>query len=423
MDGKIMPAPLDSLRFAPEHTLIDSLSERFGLDVLIDHFIESGSVRSSYDAVLASQLRLTRLLAPRLLGLLDDVRGRLAFDEPLELFVAQDASVNAGAMHRLTPNEPHVLTLTSALVERMSDDELRFVLGHEIGHLTYRHYRARLAVPAFGVDDHDETKAPPLLVRRMESWDRMAELSADRAGLIVADGRLDIAVSAFFKIQSGLGPEHLRFDVSAFLDQLVTLQTLERRELLAQFSHPATPIRVRALQLFQQARDSGRDLAGVDKEVESLARLMDYAPSQPIEVNARDLLLSGGLLLAHADVEAMNDAEWTTLMHLLLPLSSDPEAEVARFTSTSQAEQVLDTSCAWLRLNAGEERYDLFRGLAHITCTDGKVSDDERQRLYGIADKLDIPRRAADEMLYEVLADHLQTQTMRGLPPPRLLKG
>jgi uncharacterized tellurite resistance protein B-like protein len=417
-----MNAPLDALRFGPERDLIDSLSERFGLDVLIDHFIESGSVRSSYDAVLASQLRLTRLLAPRLLGLLDDVCGRLAFTEPLELFVAQDASVNAGAMHRLTPTEPHVLTLTSALVERMSDDELRFVLGHEIGHLTYRHYRARLAVPAFGEDDQGQSKAPPLLVRRLESWDRMAELSADRAGLLVADGRLDVAVSAFFKIQSGLGPEHLRFDVSAFLDQLATLQNLERRELLAQFSHPATPIRVRALQLFQLARDAGLGMDGVDPAVESLAHLMDYAPSQPIEIHAHTLLLTGGLLLGHADVDTMEEAEWTTLMHLLLPLSADPEADVTRVRSTEEAEAALDSSAAWLRENAGEERYDLFRGLAHIACTDGKVHPDERARLYAIADKLDIPRRAADEMLYEVLADHLQTQTMRGLPPPRLTR-
>ena len=62
---------LDPIRFGPERTLIDDLFQRFGLDVLIDHFVESGGARSIYDAVLASELRLTRMIAPRLIDLLD----------------------------------------------------------------------------------------------------------------------------------------------------------------------------------------------------------------------------------------------------------------------------------------------------------------------------------------------------------------
>ena len=244
-----MSSVLDPIRFGPERDLIGSLFDRFGLDVVIDHFVESGGVRSMYDAVLASELRLTRMIAPRLMDLLDAAREKLAFDEPLEMFVGQNPQVNAAAMHRMSGDEPHVLSLTSALVERMTDAELSFVLGHELGHLAYRHYRARLADAAFGRSAGGESKAPPLLLRRLESWDRMAEISADRAGFCAVDGNLEVAVSAFFKLQSGLGPEHLRFDIAAILEQLESLQKASRRELFAEFSHPATPIRVRALQL------------------------------------------------------------------------------------------------------------------------------------------------------------------------------
>jgi hypothetical protein len=55
---------LHRLRFAPERALHDKLFERFGLDVLIDHFVASGGVRAAYDVVVGSQLRLTPLLAP-----------------------------------------------------------------------------------------------------------------------------------------------------------------------------------------------------------------------------------------------------------------------------------------------------------------------------------------------------------------------
>jgi len=412
-------AVLDPVRFVPERVLIEQLSARFGLDVLIEHFVSSGGVRSAYDAVLGSQLRLTKLLAPRLINLLDEVRERLGFDERLELFVGQGAMVNAGAMHAISADEPHVIELTSALVERMTDDELRFVLGHEVGHLAYRHYRARLAVAAFGVDEAQQSKAPALLARRMETWDRLAEISADRAGFMVVGNRLEVAVSAFFKLQAGLGPEHLRFDVAAFIDQLASLEKLERRELLAQFSHPATPIRVRALQLFAQAESAQQPIHTIDAEVSRIARLMDFAPSEPLDVHARDFLLAGCLLAGEADLEAMDDDEWEAMVELLLPVSADPENDITRITSRKHAEQMLNESARYLCDNAGPERYELLRAIAHVTAANGALNEAERTFLHEVADKLDIPKRAADEIAFDTLADHLQVKAVHGTSMPK----
>lgn len=415
-----LPHALERLRFGPERALVDKLFARFGLDVLIDHFVSSGGVRPAYDLVIGSQLRLTPLLAPRLTGLLDEAKTTLGFHEPIELFVTQEAEVNASAIHSLGPNVPHVVSLTSALVERMNDDELRFVLGHELGHLSWRHYRARLAVAAFGVDPEEGSKAPPLLMRRLESWDRLAEISADRAGFVVAGGKLEAAVSAFFKIQSGLGPEHLRFDIRAFLEQLSALQKLERRELLARFSHPATPIRVRALDLFRAAEEQGGSLEAVDREVDALARLMDYAPSEPIDLHMRDLVLAAGLLVANAGDHEIEENEWNVLAQLLLPYSADPELEVQRIGSTERAEELLSETAAWLEKNAGEERFVAVRMIANVAAIDGRYSEAELAVLHRVATLLDVPLKSADAILYEVLADHLQTQAVRGAPVPTL---
>jgi len=417
--GQNSKPSLDLVRFGPERELIDHLTRRFGLDVLIDHYVSTGSVRSAYDAVLGSKLRLTKKLAPRLIAVLDEAREVLGFDEPIELFVGQDATVNASSMHAIAADEPHVIELTSALVERMNDDELRFVLGHELGHLAFRHYRSRLAVAAFGLDDANQSKAPTLLVRRLESWDRLAEISADRAGLIVVGLRLDVAVSAFFKLQAGLGPEHLRFDVRAFLEQLASIEVLERRELLAEFSHPATPIRVRALQLFAAAREAGAEASTVDDEVSRIARLMDYSPSEPLEVNARDFLLAATLLAGEADGSGMNVEEWEAFLDVLVPMSADPEADAARLATREDAEALLDASAEYLRKNAGPERYELLHAVAHVVAADGTLGDAERAFLHAVAAKLEIPERAADEIAIESLADHLQLKAIRGTTIPR----
>jgi len=412
-------ALLPDIRFAPEKALLDKLFERYGLDVLIDHFVESGGARPTYDLILGSHLRLTPLLAPRLTTLLAEVKKALAFDEPVELFVGQDGEVNAGAMPSIAAELPHVVTLTSALVERMTDDELRFVLGHEIGHLAFRHYRARMAAGACGNDEDGDPRPPPLLMRRMESWDRLAEISADRAGFVVTEGNLATAVAVFFKIQSGLGPEHLRFDLAAFLEQLESLQKLERRELLARFSHPATPIRVRALQLFGDARAAGRDAPSVDAGIAEIARLMDYAPGDAAEIRERDVLVAGGLLLTDAD-GGMNERAWNVLAHLLLPYSSDPEAEVERVLSKESARELLDASAAWLAENAGEERFDAIRKLAHVAAVDGRYTDPELTFLHAFAEQIAVPRKAANAILFDVLAEHLQGQAIEGGPIPKL---
>lgn len=408
-------SPLAQIRFAAERELIDQLFERFGLAALIDHFVELGSLSEMHDLALASQLRLTPVVSPRLHGLLDEARAALGFDEPIDLFVAPSADINAGAIHSVHGARPHVLSVTSALIERMDDDELRFVLGHELGHLGYQHYRARLAGAAFGEDEAGEPRVPPLLARRLESWDRLAELSADRAGLRVIGGRLDVIVRVFFKLQSGLGPEHLRFDVDAFLDQLTRLQAVERRELLSIFSHPATPIRVRALQLFAPlAAAAGAEArAAVDAEVLRLARLMDFEATRPLDVHARDFLLAGGVLAATADGAEVSHDEWETLVQMLLPLSSDPEAELTRIGSPEEAEAVVARSAGWLRANAGEERYDLLRNLAHVVCVDGRLIGGEQKLFRDLAGALEIPERAADEILFDVLAGYLQSQAMR----------
>lgn len=416
------PDVLATIRFLPERELIEQLFERFGLAALIDHFIDVGSLSDMHDLVLASQLRITAAVSPRLHGLLAEVQAALGFTDPIELFVGQDAQINAGAIHALHPGRPHLLSLTSALVERMDDDELRFVLGHEVGHLGFEHYRARLAGAAFGTDDDGEARVPPLLARRLESWDRLAELSADRAGLAVVGGRLDTVVRVFFKLQSGLGPEHLRFDVAAFLDQLGRLQAVERRDLLSIFSHPATPIRVRALQLFAPiaASGDGPARAAVDAEVLGLARLMDFEAARPLDVHARDFLLAGGVLAATADGDEVTHDEWETLVQLLLPLSADPEAEVTRMGTLEEAEAVLERSARWLRDNAGEERYDLLRNLAHVVCVDGRLLGGEQRTFHRLAAALAIPERAADEIVFDVLAGYLQSQAMRR-PPGALL--
>lgn len=402
---------LADIRFAPEKNLLDELFAQFDLENIVKHVSESDAVAPYHQLIIAQHVRLTPVMAPRLFRILDEVRTAIGFDEPVELYVHPQASINALAMHRLKDDKPHLVSVTSEMVRSMTDPEMCFALGHELGHLAFRHYRIML-VQAILASDGEESERrapsiPQMLDRRLDKWGRLAELSADRVGFLACGSGLHTAVSAFFKMASGLGPEHLRFDLEAFLGQLVELQKLERREVMARFSHPVTPVRARALQLYQAAGGAGPGLAAADKEIGEIAALMDFEASTELASNARDFLLGGGLLAAHADGEP-GDEEVEVLMKLLLQVTGDPELHLNRIGSVEAAEQLLDTACHWLVENAGQEKFVLLGQLCNIVAVDGRVSEAERATIMRIAGMLQVPDKAAKDILHQVLAGYVQ---------------
>jgi hypothetical protein len=138
-------------------------------------------------------------------------------------FVVPDPTLQAICYQ--TGDQTCTITVTSGLVELTDDvNELSFVLGHELGHFLLA---------------HQGLGGSPANLRAS----RAQEISADRVGLL-ASGDVDLAIRAVMKTLSGLGREHLRFDVRAFLRS-----SLERLKDVDQSSatHPALPLRARCL--------------------------------------------------------------------------------------------------------------------------------------------------------------------------------
>jgi uncharacterized tellurite resistance protein B-like protein len=407
------------VRFGPEKKLLDDMFASLGLEQLIQHEISSGNLVPLHRVVMARGLRLSHVTSPRLIGLLSEVAGAIGFTEPVDLYVYPESAVNACAFHRLEDDESHIVQVSSAAIQSMTDAELRFVLGHELGHLALRHYRVLVLQWTLrqqeepGGDQRQGRRVPQVLERRLDRWSRLAEFSADRLGFAACGNDLQAAIAAFFRMASGLGPEHLRFDLAALLEQVEHLATLDRLEILAKFSHPATPVRARALQLYAQAGSDGAEagaLAAVDAQVDSLARLMDFEASDDLGRHARDFLLAAGVLAAHADGEA-SQQEQDVIMQLLLQVTGDPEGHLSRIKTRQEATDMLKASCDWLRENTGQERFSLFGQIVHITAIDGQLSKGEQKFIEELAGLLAIPTKAAREIVHEVLSHFVKAST------------
>jgi len=90
---------LDKIRLAPEQMELKAAVDQFNLGPVISNFEQTGGLRSVRDAVLATDLQISEVMSPRLFNLLHGVCSRLKFEEPINLFVHADASINASAIY------------------------------------------------------------------------------------------------------------------------------------------------------------------------------------------------------------------------------------------------------------------------------------------------------------------------------------
>ncbi|MEL6547740.1 MAG: M48 family metalloprotease, partial [Myxococcota bacterium] len=82
--------------------------------------------------LLATSLRLTDGMAPTLAPMVRECQETLAMDGPVEIFVYPSASFNAAAVK--PEHGRFILMFSSSLLECFDEGELRYVVGHELGH-------------------------------------------------------------------------------------------------------------------------------------------------------------------------------------------------------------------------------------------------------------------------------------------------
>ncbi len=139
-----------------------------------------------------------------------------------DLFVSQTPLVNAGAYGMEKP----FIVLNSGAIRLLDQEELTYLLGHEVGHVMSGHvlYRtmtvlllqlAQMGFPVVGL------AARAVLVGLLE-WNRKAELSSDRAGLLAVQNP-EATLKGFMKMAGGGYDEET--DLNEFLVQAEEYRT------------------------------------------------------------------------------------------------------------------------------------------------------------------------------------------------------
>jgi Zn-dependent protease with chaperone function len=174
--------------------------------VLLVLVISYASTRSHHESLLRKARQVNMDETPGVAQLIHDCEARLQ-PGPITVFVAPSRTLNAYTFGLSTPK---VVVLYSSLLRVMDPDELRFIIGHEMGHVRLGHTwlnsliggMAGIPSPLF---------ISTLLALAFRGWNRICEYSADRAGLL-ACGDAEKAISALVKLvapQAGTSEKYM----------------------------------------------------------------------------------------------------------------------------------------------------------------------------------------------------------------------
>ena len=167
---------------------------------------------------LGGSIRADHRQHPRVYRLFAEAAASLDIATLPELYIELSPTLNASCVGMSKP----FIVVSSRAVEALDDDELRYILGHELGHLLSGHavYRTMMAILARLSANIAWLPAGSIVLRgiivALHEWWRKAELSADRAGLLAGQDP-SAALRAHMKLAGG--GDLSEVDTTAFLEQ------------------------------------------------------------------------------------------------------------------------------------------------------------------------------------------------------------
>ena len=189
-----------------------------GFDTLLRKLSGLINERSLRLQFLASGVRVSERQFPQINDMVRDGAYILDLPEVPEVYVTQTPIVNAMA---LGTDKPFIV-LNTGLVDLLDPEELRTVVGHELGHILSGHAVYRTMLYAL-INLAARIAWMPLgyiglrgIIWALEEWYRKAELSCDRAGLLASQDP-DAAKRALMKMAGGSRLSELNPD--AFMEQ------------------------------------------------------------------------------------------------------------------------------------------------------------------------------------------------------------
>ncbi len=231
---------------------LNALENTPGLKV-VGNFFTKHTIERFYTVMCTgSNIKVTRENYPKVHEYLKYACQILDVVEP-DLYVQWGYDINACTIGSDHP----IIILNSGLIDLCDDDEIMFIVGHELGHVKSNHMLYHMMAQAInGIIDAipgGSIVAAPVQYA-LFYWSRMSEFTADRAGLLCCQDR-DAAIRAFMKMGGLPIKEYGNMHYQTFIQQATQFKQLDYDGLnkivklisIAEQSHPWTVMRAAEL--------------------------------------------------------------------------------------------------------------------------------------------------------------------------------
>ncbi|NLY02456.1 MAG: M48 family metalloprotease [Rhodopirellula sp.] len=217
---------------------LDALQRTPGLDALIRQFNKHAVERLITVQYTGSNLRITKRSYPKIHRLLDIVCETINLPARPSLYLEWAYNIDGFTIGVDNP----ILVLTSGALDLLTDEELLYLIGHEVGHIKSRHtlYHQMADFLPFIADVVGQATlglgkliGSPLelaLKLALLHWSRMSEFTADRAALLACQN-FDAASRVMMKLAGMPIRHYAEMKTEAFLDQARQFESLDYEKL------------------------------------------------------------------------------------------------------------------------------------------------------------------------------------------------
>ena len=410
----------DHIRLGLEKQFGEEINRIIQGDIVLKLLINARIINSddSYSKAMDSyNFKITKEMTPKLFNLCMEVKDTLQFSDTIDFFIVNSPEMNAFAIPSNYKENPHRIALNSTMIDRMDEDELRFVIGHEIGHLVTKTYKISQMMRF-----HFQDKEPNLLLKqKFMFWEKLCELSSDRFGLL-ANKNIEKSISSFFKLISGLPKNVIDFDLEAFIKQNEDDLKEHINEMSSQnITHPIPSLRVVALHIFSKSkvyRDSVKKKKTSSDPVlkNNMKEILErfFFMGNETDVHRMRFIASAGLIMAQID-KKITQQEMDAIIDTLANFLLFPKQFIDELIKGQNINDVFNDAINNLldpKKNKGsieQESEMMFNYLIGIAVSDNNLSKEEITFLNNIGSQLfGFTKEKISYMTAVVLANNFQ---------------
>lgn len=312
-------------------------------------------------------------------NIFQEVKQITGFDEGVDFYITGDATINAYCIPSESEDRNHILNINSGLINIMNNDELRFVIGHELGHLIDSSRKTKELINFIYPEG---TSTPLALVNKIRVWQQLAEISADRCGFIACRD-LRACISAFFKMSSGLDFEKMGLNFETFIeDNSRKLKTFSESGGLNLATHPNNLIRIEALKAFSECgafhAQGGLTPEELDDRMMPLVNLLGRLSDNELEYHIANYAATMGLILGNIDGK-LDENEAKMILNYISSVHLFPMDVLVQYSKLDQDKvfEICAQSVTHILESHPEMRGEILKYAVNLVLTDSRINEGE----------------------------------------------